>query len=423
MTKASLFAFGPVVAVGVGLGATAHANAFLLNEFDARETGRGNAAAASDDEPSSIYYNVGGLAIGDGTRVQVSGSLVTPFATFNQTGGTSTDSNTSPQVLPAVFASHRITEMFSAGVGFYTPFGSAISWPDDAPTLDVVHTESLRSYFITPAVGANLGTLLPGLSVGAGIDLVPATFEITKNINFGSDHGTADLGATAFGVGGRIGAMYRVPSLPQLSFGVMWRSSVKLDFSGTGNFDAPAPFRSQLPPDGPITSTIKLPQQWTAGVAYRPLDQLQIEANLVWTDWSVFKSLDISVPANAPTGTQTLSTQEGYTNTFTVRVGGEYWLPDLGLGLRAGFIYDPTPIPSQFLTPALPDVDRSDLTVGATKELGNIDVSVALLWVLPTTRATATGDATTPPEYKGTFDVSAFVASLTIGGHVGTGRD
>jgi long-chain fatty acid transport protein len=419
MIKLSTFAFG----VATGLSSLASANAFLLNEFDAREVGRGDTGAASDYEPSSIYYNVGGIALGDGTRFQVSGSLVQPFITFNQTGGPSTDTNTSPQVLPAVFVSHRINDVVSAGVGFYTPFGSAISWPDDAPTLDAVHTISLRTYFITPAVGVNLGSVIPGLTIGAGVDLVPATFEITRDIYFGTDRGTADLGATAFGIGGRAGAMYRVESLPELSFGAMWRSSVKLDYTGTGNFDAPAPYRSSLPPDGPISSTIKLPQQWTVGAAYRPIDELEIEADLVWTDWSVFKNLDINVPANAATGTQTLATAENYTNTFTVRAGAEYWLPDLGLGVRAGYIYDPTPVPSTSLTPQLPDDDRHEVTLGATKELGNIDLSVGLLWLIPRTRATATGTAEDPPEYKGTYDISAFVASLTVAGHFGTGRD
>jgi long-chain fatty acid transport protein len=419
MIKLSTFAFG----VATGLSSLASANAFLLNEFDAREVGRGDTGAASDYEPSSIYYNVGGIALGDGTRFQVSGSLVQPFITFNQTGGPSTDTNTSPQVLPAVFVSHRINDVVSAGVGFYTPFGSAISWPDDAPTLDAVHTISLRTYFITPAVGVNLGSVIPGLTIGAGVDLVPATFEITRDIYFGTDRGTADLGATAFGIGGRAGAMYRVESLPELSFGAMWRSSVKLDYTGTGNFDAPAPYRSSLPPDGPISSTIKLPQQWTVGAAYRPIDELEIEADLVWTDWSVFKNLDINVPANAATGTQTLATPENYTNTFTVRAGAEYWLPDLGLGVRAGYIYDPTPVPSTSLTPQLPDDDRDEVTLGATKELGNIDLSVGLLWLIPRTRATATGTAEDPPEYKGTYDISAFVASLTVAGHFGTGRD
>ncbi|HEY1548770.1 MAG TPA: outer membrane protein transport protein, partial [Kofleriaceae bacterium] len=361
--------------------------------------------------------------LGDGTRFQISGSLVQPFITFNQTGGTSTDTNTSPQVLPAIFVSHRINDIVSAGIGFYTPFGSAISWPDDATTLDAAHTVSLRTYFITPAVGVNLGSVIPGLTIGGGVDLVPATFEITRDIYFGSDKGTADLGATAFGIGGRAGAMYRVEGFPQLSIGAMWRSSVKLDYTGTGNFDAPAPYRSSLPPDGPISSTIKLPQQWTVGAAYRPLDELEIEADVVWTDWSVFKSLDINVPANAATGTQTLATPENYTNTISVRAGAEYWLPDLGLGLRAGYIYDPTPVPSASLTPQLPDDDRHEVTLGATKELGNLDVSVGLLWLIPRTRATATGTAEDLPEYKGTYDISAFVASLTVGGHFGTGRD
>jgi len=412
--------------LALGFGTTAYANGFLLNEFDAREVGRGNAAAASDDEPSSIYYNVGGLAVGDGTRFEVSGSLVAPFATFHQTNGPSTDSNTSPQVLPAFFASHRITDAVSAGVGFYTPFGSALSWPDSPTTstiTDVVHTISLRTYFITPAVGVNLGAWIPGLTIGGGVDLVPATFEITQDEYFGTDRGTADLGATAFGIGGRVGAMYRFEALPELSIGAMWRSSVKLDFTGTGNFDAPAPYRGQLPPDGPISSTVKLPQSVTFGAAYRPTDELEVEADVVWTDWSVFKSLDIAVPANTGTGTQTISTPEQYTNTFTVRAGAEYWLPDLGLGLRAGYMYDPTPVPAAYLTPQLPDINRNDVTIGATKELGHIDLSVGLLWVIPGTRATATGAATDPPEYKGTYDVSAFVASLTVGGKFGTGRD
>jgi long-chain fatty acid transport protein len=217
--------------------------------------------------------------------------------------------------------------------------------------------------------------------------------------------------------------MYRPEAAPQLSFGAMWRSNVKLDFSGTGNFDAPAPYRGQLPPDGPISSTVKLPQSVTFGAAYRPLDELEVEANVVWTNWSVFKTLDFTVPAQTGTGTQTITTQEQYTNTFTLRVGGEYWLPDLGLGLRAGFMYDPTPVPAAYLTPQLPDVNRSDITIGATKELGNIDVSLGLLWVVPTTRATATGTAEDPPEYKGTYDVSAFVASVTVGGEFGTGHD
>ena len=154
----------------------------------------------------------------------------------------------------------------------------------------------------------------------------------------------------------------------------------------------------------------------TGGVAYRPIPQLEIEANVIWTNWSKFKSLDIVVPGSAG-GTMTLVTDEEYEDKISVRVGVEYTLPDVGVGLRVGYIYDPTPIQPQFLTVQLPDVDRNDVTVGASKAFGNYDVHLGLLYVLPTNRKTA--DDPSMPVYKGTFDVSAFVASVTLAGRFG----
>jgi long-chain fatty acid transport protein len=411
MKKLSIF----IMVVG-GLASTASANGFLLNEFDARAVGRGNASSATDSDPSSIYYNIGGLSVAEGTHVEIGGSLVAPFATFNQADGNKIDSNTSPQVVPAFFASTRLTSMVAVGFGFYTPFGLALSWPDNSPTNDVLHSQSLRTYFLTPSVGINLGSFVPGLSVGAGVDIVPATVELQQDVFFGTDRGSAHLGGTAIGIGGRIGAMYRPNSLPELSLGVMWRSNVKEDFSGTGDFDAPAPYRGELPPDGAIKTSITLPQQVTVGVAFRPAPRLEVEANVIWTNWAQFKSLDIQVPTSSG-GTMTLVTDEEYEDKVSARIGVEYSLPEIGVGVRAGYIYDPTPIKPQFLTVQLPDVDRNDVTLGASKSFGNYDVHVGLLWVLPTNRKTS--DDANMPVYKGSFDVSAFVTSVTLAGRFG----
>ena len=88
----------------LALGGTAHANAFLLNEFDAKAVGRGNASTATDVDPSSIYYNIGGLAVGEGTNVQVGGSLIAPSASFTDIAGNKTTSDTNPQGVVGVFA-------------------------------------------------------------------------------------------------------------------------------------------------------------------------------------------------------------------------------------------------------------------------------------------------------------------------------
>ncbi|MDB4958700.1 MAG: rane protein involved in aromatic hydrocarbon degradation [Myxococcales bacterium] len=407
-----------LVAAGLGTaGGVAHANGFLLNEFDAKAVGRGNASTATDVDPSSIYYNVGGIAVGEGTQFQIGGSLVTPNASFTDASGVKTESNTSTQVIPHIFITSRITSMISVGVGFYTPFGLAVSWPDNSPQTDQIHKEALHTFFITPAFGVNLGSVVPGLSAGGGFDIVPATVELEQDVFFGTERGNAKLGGTALGIGGRIGVMYQPHSIRQLSLGAMWRSDVKEEFDGTGDFNAPAPFRSQLPPDGPVKTSVTLPQSISGGVAVRPTEVLEIEANVIWTNWSKFKSLNIDVPATMGTGTMTISQIRNYEDKTTFRIGAEYRLPRLNLAVRAGYIYDPTPVPAEHLGPDLPDVDRHDLTLGGSFGFGNYSIHLGLLWVLPGSRKTS--DTPLMPVNKGTYDVSAFVGSLTLSGRIG----
>jgi len=403
----------------LGLGgatATAHANAFALNEFDAKAVGRGDAAAATDSDASSIFYNVGGLGNAEGLQIRISGSIVAPFASFT-TNGTKIDSNTGPQPLPGAFVSMRVHPMVTLGIGFSMPFGLALSWPDNAPTNNELHKQALRTYFITPSVGVNLDKSIPGLSLGAGIDIVPSTVELWQDVFFGDSTGTAHLGGSGMGYGGRIGAMYKPPGAPGLSIGAMYRSDVKENFTGKGDFNADPIYRNQLPPDGDISTSITLPQQIIGGVAYKPMPELEIEANAIWTNWSKFKTLDVVVPSTTGTGTMTISTDEEYTNTLSARAGVEYTLADQGVGLRAGFIYDPTPIKPQYLTVRLPDIDRYAVTAGASKAFGEYSIHLGLLYIIPQSRETSTD--TNMPVNKGTFDVSAFVGTLTFAGTFG----
>lgn len=400
----------------LGSSGIASANAFNINEHDAKVTGRGGAAVATNTDPSSVVFNPGGMAIGEGTNFSIGGSLITAqgsYETFSGADKTTTDS--SPALVPSGYITTRVNKMVALGIGAHLPFGLAISWPDNHPQANVIVDQSLRTYFITPAVGINLNEKVPGLSIGGGIDLVPATVELKRDIFAGDATGKAHLGGDAFGVGGRIGVMYHPPSANQLHLGIMWRSSVKLDFSGKGDFDIDPQFRSVLPPDGNIKTSIKLPQSVWGGVGFDATPELQIEADLVWINWSVFKELRIDLPGMAADSVSI----EDYENTFTYRLGGEYKLPKQKAALRAGFIYDPTPIPQTTMSAQLPDVNRINVTLGGTKDI-NADYGVTLgfLWVTPGSRDTSTEPFT--PVFKGTYHVSAFVASLMLSGRFGT---
>ena len=400
-----------------GLGGVASANAFAIAEQDATVTGRGNASVATDADPSAVFYNPAGVAIGTGINIEVGSSLVFANGAFTPAGSTTkTETDGGAQPVPSLFATYRINDLVAVGIGFSAPFGLAISWPDSAPTTDVIKDQSLRTYFISPVVGLNLDKYVPGLSLGGGIDIVPATVELRQYIFFGDTQGTAHLGGTATGIGGRVGAMYAPPAVKQLSVGVMWRSSVTEDFKGTGDFDIAAPFRSQLPADGDITTSVTLPQAITGGVAVRPIDNLEVEVDAIWMNWSKFKTLTINAPTTSG-GTTMITTTENYKDTTSVRAGVEYRLPEAHLALRAGYIYDPTPVQPGYLTAQLPDADRNDVTFGASYRMGNYAVNASGLIVLPVSRDTAmTGDV---PLHKGTYDVSAFVASVSLSGRFG----
>ena len=402
-------------ALGIGLGAgvltlglgTANAGGFFLDEHDAAAVGRGNAVTATNDGASSIAYNPAGIALGEGTDVLIGGSLIYHDETFHQDGGGTTHSTEDPSVIPQLFVSHRINDLIAVGIGLHTPFAAEIDWPASSPQANIIREQQIETFFISPTIGFNLNKYVPGLSLAGGLDIVPASVDLKQDIYFGDQTGTAHLGGTALGFGGRAGVIYAPPAIPQLSLGASWHSEVKLDFTGNGNFDAPAPFRSQLPPDGAISTSITMPQAFTGGVAVRPTKRLELEADVSWMGWSSFKQLAVKLPD----GTTQTSARD-YTDTVQVRVGVQADLPELHSIFRFGYIYDPSPVPAAHLDATLPDIDRNDLTVGWSVHCHGLEISAAFLYVIPGSRVT--GTAPNEPEYKGTFDASAWVASLSL---------
>jgi long-chain fatty acid transport protein len=414
-------------ALGLGALATnASANAFNINEHDARVTGRAGATAASNTEPSAIVFNPGGIAISEGTQVALGTAFYFAEGTYKNDGTPKQSTDSGMSVVPSVYVTSRVHDMIAVGAGLHFPFGLAVSWPNGHPQSDVIQDQTLRTYFITAGVGVNLHKQVPGLSVGAGIDLVPATIELENTLSFGSDanaQGTAHLGGDAFGIGGRIGVMYHSPDVKGLKVGVMYRTPVKLEFEGNGDFDIPDPYRSQLPPDGTINANITLPQSVWGGVAYSPIPQLELEYNAVWINWAQTwddGNLVIDLPDDGNPATmrpQSIQPQD-YKNTFTHRLGAEYKLPAQKLALRAGLMYDPTPIPTTTLTARLPDVNRINVTIGGSYQITpDYGVHLGLLWVTPGERDTS--DKMYEPQFKGTYGVQAFVANIGVSGSFG----
>jgi long-chain fatty acid transport protein len=390
--------------------APALASGFHVDEQDARATGRAGAVTASTNNASAVYYNSAGIADLEGLHLQAGGSLVRPSGEFRSAvDGVTTESDTQTFVLPQLFASWRATDILAIGVGAYAPFGLALQWPESSPGRTNVRQADLRTFFITPTAALNLSRGVPGLSLGAGLDLVPASVRLERDILFGTDAASVALSGDAFGVGGRVGLMYRPPALPEVAIGVTYRSPVVLDFSGQVDFDAAEPYRGALPPDGDTDTSVTLPQMVSVGFAFSPVPELQLELDGNWRGWSSYDRLEIELPD----GSVDVQPKD-WNDSLTLRLGAEYTI-EQRWSVRAGFVWDETPVPAERLDFQVPDVNRVDLALGfGARITEQLKVDFGALWVLPEKRSTATAAPLDPP-VKGRFAIDVWVFGLSVG--------
>ena len=130
--------------------------------------------------------------------------------------------------LPHAYASYRVTDLVGVGVGFNSPFGLSLRWPETSPGRAIVRDIELRSYFVSAVAALDLSRWVParGCRSAEGSIWVPATLRLERDILAG---GIAVGSPQADGqrirrrrVAGR--NLYRPPALDFLAFGVTYRS-------------------------------------------------------------------------------------------------------------------------------------------------------------------------------------------------------
>ena len=208
--------------------------------------------------------------------------------------------------------------------------------------------------------------LLPFLSIGGGLDVVPGSVDLYRAANFGAAEGTLHVGMNGIGVGGNVG--FLVDLVPKkLRLGFMYRSRVDLDLDGHGVVSAPLELRSVSGGRQLAKATLILPHTLAAGLALTPLHALTLSADVRVTLWHDLQLLtltltDPAAPAGTPAQSQALPLL--LRNSWALRVGGELRLLGGHLHLRLGLGYDSTPLPAETLGPLLPDSQRMEVAAG-----------------------------------------------------------
>jgi len=372
----------------------------------------GGAFVGQADNPSAVWYNPAGITDLDGTRISAGVIAIYPVLTHENANGTTDVSERDVFFPPQLFATNKVNDRVSLGLGITSPFGLSTDWSETSATSTVATFSRIKTIDINPNIAYRMSD---SLSVAIGIDYmkVQATMEkmLAPNVLFRLDGEGSGWGANA-------GIKYKATE--QLNLGLSYRSRVKVKVD-----DASADINA-FGFSNPAQADITLPDIIQFGASYKTSDKLTLNADLEYTWWSTYDRLviqsntihQLGVLFGNPSASDTSIDEKDWKNTWTARIGGQYRLSDQWK-LRAGYVYDQSPVPSERFDTRVPDSDRQGLTVGTGYASGNITIDTAYMYLRFKNRTitnTLTDDATpTPNALDGTYKGTAHLVGITIG--------
>jgi long-chain fatty acid transport protein len=324
---------------------------------------------------------------------------------------------------------HPINEYLVAGIGVYVPSGLGVRWNGD----DFTHITNDTSYMwesrvgivtIAPAVSYKINEMV---SVGATLNINYGTFSIKTHAGnteipvppYELDLGQYDESMNGWGIGATFGVLVKASEM--LSFGAAVRTPSKIRLDGDvsiSNIDLLGPnFKTQSVAERDVT----WPWWIAGGVAFRPMDDLILTADLQWTQWS---KVDEFVTTYRDPYWDLLMTASGqnimpmkWKDTLQIRFGAEYMLYQ-NVAIRGGYYYDPSPVPQKTLNVLLPSFNFNVITLGVGYSLNGLVIDFGFEMLLGKKREVKYANWLLDPNYAssmpGVYDMNIFVPNISI---------
>jgi long-chain fatty acid transport protein len=322
---------------------------FRLPNQDPEAIARGDAFAATADDPAAIYYNPAGITQLPGGQFSVGVYAISPDISYKSTTGASANSHTDFQYVPQVYFTYSFTNVpISIGFGIYAPYGLSLNYGDSNPFNTVAQSGKLLYATFNPVIAWHP---LPSLSIGAGptINYSQAKFQRAIGLIPGDQFA---FKGDALGYGFNAGILWQPH--PMFSFGVNYHSPTTLTYDGTISTYPSPPF----PPSASTRAAIHFPQYIVGGISFRPTPNWNFEFDLDWTEWSVVKQIAFQDPAlGNPALVLNFRNSFIYDFGITRQLGEHYWA-------SVGYIYAENSSPSANFNPLIPDANLQLGSVG-----------------------------------------------------------
>ncbi len=402
------------------LSALAIANGLNLNSLGSRALAMGGAFVGLADDFSTIYWNPAGMAYFDKRYFGFYGTDVIPSGTYKNA---LVDAKTETMHYLSGLAAYYLplSKDVVAALGLYIPSGLGSSWDgaDFAPmsmagTYQWMSKVSLIT--IAPALSYKVNDRI---SVGAALNINHGTFSLKMHAGSAEnpapppdelDLGQYEESMTGWGYGATLGVLFK--PLDMVSIGATFRTASTVKFSGEAIISNLSFLGYNDTSD--LERDITWPMWIAAGVAVTPTKSLTLTADLQWTQWSkidVIKTRFKDVVWALMMGESGDDQMPMYwEDRLQVRFGAEYWIK--GIAIRAGYYYDPSPVPDKTMNFLLPSYDFNVITLGFGYGLDSLELDFSLEYLMGKERAIGTEYTTAMP---GTYTMKVIVPNLSIG--------
>jgi long-chain fatty acid transport protein len=340
----------------------------------------GGAFTGLADDPTAVYYNPAGIVQLDGTQISlgfavpiVTGRFESNGTSDMQASGEETDMEENAFFIPNFYTTHKLNDRLSLGVGEYTIYGLGFEWPDDfegrfSPAgkraeLQTMGVSAVAAYKITDQ-----------LSIGAGGRLERAYLELDQHIFVapGVDEVQSEISGDDYAPAWQAALFY--------TFSKHWRAGLSYRSETQYSFDdMDVKFSPQIAALGPVpvglTNTkarmdITLPQFASLGLAWSS-GPLTLTFDLYWWEWSKIDNLNFRFKKPVA-GQSSLTVPMNWKDTWSYAVGAEYivTVSNHDISLRAGFMYEESPVPDETVNPAGYQGDNLLYNIGAGSKIG-----------------------------------------------------
>jgi len=375
-----------------------------IADQDPLATARGNAFAATADNPSAIYYNPAGLSRLEGHNATVGGYGVTLTSTYDSPATTSDVSTESDfEMLPQVYYAYSGRAVpLSFGLGLYSPYGLGLEWPENTGFRTLAKEGRIVYLTFNPVVAWRI---LPTLSVGAGVTVNWSQATLKRGLGFVAGDEFKFKGDDT-DVGFNAGVLWQPH--PQHSFGANYRSATTLEFDGESRATLPG-----FSVSGPASARLRFPQHVVVGWSYRPTTNWNFEVDVDWTDWDsldtvVLKQRVSGFPAEVPLSFNWRSSffyEFGVTRQFEHK-----------FSVSAGYIYSENSVPDSSFNPVVPDSDRHIFSVGIGQKYNQLRWDAAYQLAYGPTRTVNNSPISPSGESAdGRYEFLSHAFSLSVG--------